>query len=367
MKNIPRLSIVLPVYNGERYLSEAIESIINQTFGDFELIIVNDCSSDETLDIANRFSDIDDRIIVTSNVENSGLPVSLNNGFNISKGEYLTWTSDDNIYHTDALEKMVTYLDSNKECGLVFADMNLIDENGEVIGHRIAENYNIYSKNCVGACFMYRSECKSVIGDYDDSKRLIEDYDYWLRIASFFKFGRIPEILYDYRYHNNSLTVKKLKLIGERLAELRLEYIDKIANSVDEKSYKEIVFEMVVCCENKVLSSIDCSKVIDVDRVVNRKRIISGDRIWLFGAGALGRSALEILSNKEIKGFIDNDTSKVGTEILGKPVLSLKQFEETKNKDSVVISTELRYAYSILNQLYSYGVDNAVLLYDVSY
>ena len=367
MNKIPRLSIVLPVYNGERYLSIAVESIINQSFSDFELIIVNDCSSDETLNIASKFSDIDDRIVVISNSENCGLPRSLNNGFNLSSGEYLKWTSDDNIYHTDAIEKMVSYLDSNTNCGLVFADMSLIDENGEIIGKRIGNNYNIYDKNCVGACFMYRSECRTVIGDYDDSKRLIEDYDYWLRIASFFEIGRIPEILYDYRYHNNSLTVKKMRLIGERLAELRLEYIDRIADSVDEERYKEIVFEMMVCCENKVLSSIDCSKIIDIDRVIHRKKVLFGDSIWLFGAGALGRSALKILSDRKINGFIDNDDNKVGGEILGKPIISLKQFLETGNKDIVVISTELRYAYGILKQMYSYGFDNIVLLYDVAY
>ena len=366
MIETPKVSIVLPVYNGEKYLIEAIKGILNQTYNDFELIIVNDCSYDGTINILNYFANIDKRISVITNKKNIGLPMSLNRGFAIAKGEYFTWTSDDNIFHRNALEKMVLYLDMHPDCGLVFSDMNLINEKGEVIGERICKNIELYKKNCIGASFMYRSGCEKKIGDYDDGKRYIEDYDYWLRIASYFQIGKIEEILYDYRYHNDSLTLKKMKEIGERLTELRLEYMDEIIKNVDEVSLKNIIFEMTICLENKVLSRIDCSKYIDVDRVINRGKRIVGQNIWLFGAGALGRNAINILNDKEVIGFIDNDNNKIGQMILGKKVFSFEQFLNQNSNDTVVISTELYYGRNIMSQLYSNGIYNVVLLYDVA-
>ena len=360
------VTIVLPVYNGERYLQMSIESVLNQSYSNIELIIVDDCSTDNTGDIIREYADRDSRVRFISNSENGGLPYSLNRGFDLASGSYLTWTSDDNMFHKEAITKMVSYLDMHSECGLVFADMNLIDENGAVIGHRIGNNYNIYNRNCVGACFMYRSECRRNIGDYDENKGLIEDYDYWLRIASKYKIDRIPEILYDYRYHDNSLTVKKIRSVGERLADLRLEYIDKIAVNVDEDSFREILFEMIICGGEQVASSIAYLNLIDTDIVFNRRKRITDDSIWLFGAGGLGRSAITILGDKTINGFIDNDPNKIGGIVSGITVFSFDQFREMKSKDTVVISTELRYAYSIMKQLYSYGVDNVVLLYDLT-
>ncbi len=365
MESNPSVTIVLPVYNGERFLTKSIDSIINQTYKNYELIIVDDSSIDATSKIIKYYSDKDSRIKSITNMTNKGLPYSLNRGFELSKGDYLTWTSDDNMYHEQAIEKMVSFLAQNEDCGLVFADMNLVDENDEIIGSRITEHQNIYSRNCVGACFMYRSECKEIIGDYDEKKGLVEDYDYWLRIASIYRIERIPEVLYDYRYHNNSLTIKKMKQVGERLADLRLKYIERIEHNVDEETYREILFEMIVCIGERVLSVTSCSNIIDINQVINRKKEIHGDGIWLFGAGGLGRSALGLLHDKRIKGFIDNDTNKIGRQLLEKPIISLKQFLEEKSDDTIVISTELRYAYRIMMQLHTCGVDNIVLLYDV--
>ena len=148
MNNPELISIVLPVYNGEAYLEESIKSILRQTYSCFELIIVNDCSTDMTETIIRRYMEEDDRIILISNCENQRLPKSLNIGFAVSKGQYLTWTSDDNLYYPEALEKMVNYLKGHKEDGLVYADMNLIDETGRIIGCRKSREGDYYKYNC---------------------------------------------------------------------------------------------------------------------------------------------------------------------------------------------------------------------------
>ena len=124
---MPKVSIVLPCYNGAKLLGEAINSCINQTFKDWELIIINDCSTDNTLEVANSFAEKDKRIKVFTNEKNSKLPASLNNGFRRAIGEYWTWTSDDNLLHPTMLEEMVNYLDEHDEVGFVAADYNIID------------------------------------------------------------------------------------------------------------------------------------------------------------------------------------------------------------------------------------------------
>ena len=116
---MPKVSIVFPSFNGSLFIKDSIQSILAQTFEDFELIIVNDCSTDNTLEICTEFAKQDKRVRVISNPHNLKLPASLNVGFSKSKGDYLTWTSDDNVYKPNAIEKMVLALDSNPKVDLV--------------------------------------------------------------------------------------------------------------------------------------------------------------------------------------------------------------------------------------------------------
>lgn len=95
---MPKVSIVLPTFNGSKYIKQSVESVLSQTFTDFELIIVNDCSTDDTLSICNELKELDSRITIISNETNKKLPASLNIGFRRAVGEYFTWTSDDNLF-----------------------------------------------------------------------------------------------------------------------------------------------------------------------------------------------------------------------------------------------------------------------------
>lgn len=210
------ISIVLPVYNGERFLQDAINSVINQTYKEWELIIVNDCSTDKSLEIAQCFSSKDPRIRVISNEVNKKLPGSLNVGFSFAKGEYLTWTSDDNMYKPDALEKMITYLENNPNKALVRANYRIIDsENNDVEAVVLPEptRAGFLKKNIMGACFLYKREVHEKLKGYDESLFLVEDYDFWVRALRYFEFGYITEELYIYRVHGGSLTSTRLKSI----------------------------------------------------------------------------------------------------------------------------------------------------------
>ena len=203
------ISIVLPVYNGSKYLSESIESILSQTYKNWELIIIDDCSSDNTPQIANRYCTFDSRIRYYKNENNLRLPRALNKGFSLAKGDFFTWTSDDNIYEKDALEKMLYSLKSNN-ADFVFCSYNTIDENGEIIGFvRVPDDFknSIVGSNIVGACFLYTRKVYNSVGDYQHGRILVEDYDYWARIISTHKTVVINnEQLYRYRVHPGSLT-----------------------------------------------------------------------------------------------------------------------------------------------------------------
>ena len=202
------ISIVLPVYNGVKYLRESIDSVLAQTYANWELIIVDDCSSDETPAIAQEYAQKDARIHYHRNEENLRLPRNLNKGFSLTKGDYLTWTSDDNRYHPEALAQMHNAL-VQKKADFVYCSMDIVDENDNLIETYIAREKNIerlVGFNTVGACFLYTRKAYETVGDYDHEMILVEDYDYWQRIAMRFETVTIEQVLYDYRRHSGALT-----------------------------------------------------------------------------------------------------------------------------------------------------------------
>lgn len=203
------ISIVLPVYNGEKYLRESIESVISQTYTNWELLILDDCSADKTASIAKEYADKDNRVKYFLNEKNLRLPRNLNKGFALAKGDYLTWTSDDNRYKPEALEKMVNILESDEEIQFVYASCRIIDEDGKEIEFFMTDNMGnkkIVGINPVGACFLYTREVYKTIGDYNHELILVEDFDYWQRVFARFKAVAINEILYYYRSHSGNLT-----------------------------------------------------------------------------------------------------------------------------------------------------------------
>lgn len=238
----PEISIVLPVYNGERFLARAIGSITSQTFKNWELVIVNDCSTDQSLNIANQFAQNDNRITVISNNVNKKLPYSLNEGFRIAKGKYLTWTSDDNYYCTTALKKMHGFMEENTDIGMVYANMHLIDESDATIG--LIDNYveDIVRCNVVGACFLYRASVRERIGDYREDLFLVEDYDYCLRIYENFNIGKIDEELYYYCQHGKSLTAQRKSEIQRMTTELRCNHLAKIGKNMEKTDIRKLYY-----------------------------------------------------------------------------------------------------------------------------
>lgn len=245
------VSIILPTYNGEKYIGESIESVINQTYTNWELIVIDDCSTDSTNSIVTEYSNKDARIKIYRNEKNLKLPSSLNIGFSKATGDYLTWTSDDNLYKVNAIEKMLDVLQKDRNCGLVFTRMECIRANGTVksLSYAPKSVSELYYRNIVGASFMYTREVYKRIGDYNVEKFLVEDHDYWLRIAKFFEVKYIPDILYQYRQHNESLTESRNKYVLEGKVKLLEEELyendfDKFTLRMIYKELTEALFSL---------------------------------------------------------------------------------------------------------------------------
>lgn len=218
-----KISVVLPVYNGEKYLEQAIKSVLSQTYTDLELIIVDDGSTDKSGEIADSFLAADERVKVIHQ-KNLKLPAALNNGFTAANGEFFTWTSADNIMLPECLEILAAELLRDRKCDMVYGNMRLIDENGDILhgygwyefppmsGNVIlpdsTENLNVVANNTIGAAFLYRSGAAAVLNGYSLHKYMLEDYDYFMRMNSLMSIKHIihKKPIYEYRMHKDSLT-----------------------------------------------------------------------------------------------------------------------------------------------------------------
>jgi glycosyltransferase involved in cell wall biosynthesis len=203
----PLVSIVLPTYNGSTYLPEAIESCLVQTYRNWELIVVDDCSHDATPKIIADYVTRDPRIRTIRHDTNRKLPSALNTGHAAAKGSYLMWTSDDNRFLPAAIEEMTSFLEEHPMVGLVYTDCVLIDETGRYLGDYPAQPASkLAYMNSLGPCVLYRRSVYETLGAYDPDLFLAEDYEYWLRAYRRFELAPLHKTLYEYRWHSDSLT-----------------------------------------------------------------------------------------------------------------------------------------------------------------
>ncbi|MCC8358524.1 glycosyltransferase family 2 protein [Salinimicrobium sediminilitoris] len=225
------ISIILPVFNGERYLDQSIQSCLDQTYNNFELIIVNDCSTDNSLKIAESFKNFDGRIKIISNERNRKLPASLNIGHKAAKGEFYTWTSHDNIYENNAIEKLLEGIIKHN-VDIVYADLNIIESNGSL---RKSINPGDYTRllfgNSIGAVFLYRKEVFYRNKGYDEKLHSIEDYDFWLRACEHSDFYHIHQVLYNYRIHDLTLS-SKLRISDSRENRLYIQNLRRVYQQI---------------------------------------------------------------------------------------------------------------------------------------
>ena len=203
-----KVSIVIPCYNKELYISEAIESALAQTYKDIEIVIVNDCSGDNSAQIIKEYADKYQQIKFIDFDKNEGVIKARNTAIEAAGGEYILPLDADDTIEPTYVEKAVKILEKNKDIGVVYCKVKFFGEkNGNLNCPEFSENYLLYS-SCISSCSMFRK--KDFIkcgGDRDYMKDGCEDWDLWLYFyENGYLFYRIPENLLNYRILKNDFT-----------------------------------------------------------------------------------------------------------------------------------------------------------------
>ena len=211
---MPKVSVVMSVYNGERLLRQAVESILNQTFPDFEFIVVDDGSTDGTAEILSGYAKADPRLCVVTQ-ENRGLIRSLNRAIGMARGEYIARMDADDISMPERLAVQVHWLDTHPQIAVLGTRYDEIDEDGRVVrrgnrygGSTLVErallqgNSSVFSHGSV----MLRRTCFERMGGYREQFKHAEDYDLWLRMAEHYELDNVGETLYQHRLRLDSVS-----------------------------------------------------------------------------------------------------------------------------------------------------------------
>lgn len=206
---MPKVTVLMPVYNGEKYLKEAIDSILNQTFSDFEFLIINDGSTDNTVGIINSYND--SRIRLVHNDKNLGLITTLNKGFDLARGEYIARMDCDDVSLPDRLSKQVVFMEAHPGIGVCGTWFEFMDC-GQVIKwpeqHDAIKAQLFYNTALGHPTVMMRTDViKRYEFYYDSLYEHSEDYELWIRLSEVTQLSNIPEILLKYRIHPDQISV----------------------------------------------------------------------------------------------------------------------------------------------------------------
>jgi len=212
MNQSPKISVLMPAYNAEKYIGDAIESILNQSFTDFEFIIIDDCSTDCTWEIIQEYAKKDERIVSVKNNENLKISKTLNRGIRLAKGKYIARMDADDWSYPDRLQKQIKYMDSNPQVGISGGSMEVCDNNLKKISSR---TYNLKDEEIRKNIFryspfshplvIYRSDIIKNI-NYNTYLYDAEDYDLYFRIGLEGKFGNIKDNLLKLRVNSQSVS-----------------------------------------------------------------------------------------------------------------------------------------------------------------
>lgn len=209
---MPEVTVLMSVFNDSKTVRAAIDSIRVQTFRDWELLIVDDGSTDETPHLLHEAQQGDARICVIRNEVNLGLATALNRGIHLAKGNLIARMDADDVSMPDRLDRQVTFMRENRDVDVLGGAAELVNDQGEVIGIlRRPESHDVllgerYSRTpFVHPSIMARREFFSALGGYDERLRKSQDYDLWLRGAEKFRFHNLSDVVIRYRYRRPSI------------------------------------------------------------------------------------------------------------------------------------------------------------------
>ena len=251
---MPLISVVIPAYNAQKTITQTIESVLNQTFSDFELIVINDGSQDSTLDIVSSISD--SRVQVFS-YPNSGPQKSRNRGIEHSSGEYISFLDADDLWTPDKLEAQLKALQENPQAGVAYSWTDYIDESGKLLPQRIYGNFtgDVYVKLLLadfvgnGSNPLIRKQALVEVGGFDELLVAGQDWDMWVRLASKYPFVAVPSVHILYRVSGGSWSTNLarreagFKRVIEKAIAQTPERLQPIKKDIISNRYKCLTFD----------------------------------------------------------------------------------------------------------------------------
>ncbi|WP_281847507.1 glycosyltransferase family 2 protein [Olleya namhaensis] len=273
INNTPLITVLLPVYNVEKYIEEAIQSVLDQTFEDFEILVIDDCSTDNTLEIVETIND--DRIKIIKKEANKGLIDSLNLGFSLAKGKYIARMDGDDVNELTRFEKQFNVLESNPDLIACGSWIKYFGGHESIIKHcekhdAIVAQMLVKCPMSLGCCMLRTSAV--IKFSFNIAKIHVEDYDFWSRIAWEGKLYNVQEVLYHYRSHESQISslFKDIQVKGDMGIQLFL--FKKI--EYDEKKYSDSFFKKFLLRQEHIKVEelelfINCFKEIEA---LNKKK-----------------------------------------------------------------------------------------------
>ncbi len=243
--NMPKISVIMGAYNAERYLRGAVESILVQTFADFEFIVIDDGSTDSTADILASFPDARMRII---RQKNQGLTKSLNRGLAESRGTYIARMDADDLSLPERFEKQIAFLDAHPDIGMCGTQAEFMDEDGNPLGRYAVPQTQaqIVRMMPLHNPFIHPSVCirKKVferVGNYDERFLHAQDYELWTRIVPLYETANLPDSLMRYRVNGKGTTQTKKRSLRYKLAALHIRslFVLRLCESILSKPFRK--------------------------------------------------------------------------------------------------------------------------------
>jgi len=397
---LPKVSVLMPVYNGAQHLRESIESIQRQTFTDWEFIIINEFgSNDGSAEIVEMHADVDKRIRLVQNDQRLGLGESLNKGIRLAEGEYIARIDADDLSHPTRFAKQVLLMDDNPNVAICGTYQRHFGSNINWV-HRPPVKAEQTRTNLLFKCDLCHSTLmlrRKMLIDHDlfyDNTYLNEDFELWTRVLVVADIVNIPEVLGEYRHSENNITKQKKEALetesGSIVAKSLLRNLNISISQEDHELFnswrnvfqqesdvdkREKMLErlkrilQMIWEANKLIAFYDSESLMDTlvakwreaqhnvmnyvrDYCTKKSEVLRERTIYVFGAGEVGRFVIAFLQEREIRiaRVIDNYSSKQGSSVVGISICSWEGYlQQATENDLILIS--LLHEEEVLKQL----------------
>lgn len=291
MATVPKISVIIPVYNGEKTIQETINSVLDQTFIDFELIIINDGSGDRTVEIVQAIIEqTRDPRIKLYNYPNKGLPASRNRGIQRSQGDYLSFLDADDLWTKDKLAAQYQALQNTPSAAVAYSGTSRIDEHSQILYHIPLPNlrHHVYDylllRDFIGSGSnpLIQREALLAVGDFNESLRMAEDWEMWIRLGEKYDFIDVPHHQIMYRRSPQSMSSQISLLEAETIKVLN--YIFAQTSKQHQRLKKPSLINVYICLIFKCLEEMP-------SRQRGRQGLRLFARLLMYGLAPLGRKA----------------------------------------------------------------------------